>query len=230
MALLAKDEKQIRRRLQCKMNMRCHRDRRKRSALQLEAAIDQLHRDVQQAQTRLAFYHSLPSPYDGPMAIVVEYEKLFSMYECGDVQVQFLRTCFSPTFTSNTLSLDEFIRLWQRAAPVYATPNNLLSILPIENDRIEMQVQLHTPLTRDVLGRVMVGYDLDDESPDTIDALVATNTTISHVLTRTFFFTEDEATGRPQVTHSIAVDDRYVQLGQLLEIARQSHTQSAETS
>ncbi|RHY23631.1 hypothetical protein DYB32_009111 [Aphanomyces invadans] len=219
MALLAMDEKQIRRRLQCKMNMRSHRDRRKRSTQQLEATIEQLRREVERAQRQLALYRTIPSPSDGPIAIVMEYTNLFSYRVCGDAQVRFLRACFSPRFTSNGTSLEGFIAFWQKAAPVYATPSNILTIRPIDNDQIEMQVQLETRITRDILGRVM-DFVLEDEDEATVDALVATNATIRHVLTRTFYFDTDDSTGQALVSHSVAFDDRYVQIAQLLASAR----------
>ncbi|KAF0699469.1 Aste57867_9939 [Aphanomyces stellatus] len=222
MALLlpppAIDERQIRRRLQCKMNMRCHRDRRKRSTQLLEASIEQLQRDVDAAEQQLSFYQSLASPSDMPMAITIEYKELFSNRAFGHVQVSFLRTCFAPTFTNNTQSLDQFIAKWEKAAPFYAVPDNILSIRPINDHHTELRVQLESPITRPLLAAIFPSV-LDEEDDATVDCLVRAHITMHHVLTRNLFFGTD-AHGECIVTHSLVSDDRYVQMASFVAAAR----------
>ncbi|KAF0692187.1 Aste57867_16711 [Aphanomyces stellatus] len=183
-----------------------------------EAVVARTEDDVVAAKHKLSFYKSLVSPTDKPMSITIEYKELFSNRAFGHVQVSFLRTCFAPTFTNNTQSLDQFIAKWEKAAPFYAVPDNILSIRPINDHHTELRVQLESPITRPLLAAIFPSV-LDEEDDATVDCLVRAHITMHHVLTRNLFFGTD-AHGECIVTHSLVSDDRYVQMASFVAAAR----------
>ncbi|CAK4651187.1 hypothetical protein LEN26_016850 [Aphanomyces euteiches] len=208
-------EKQIRRRLQCKINMRNYRDRRRRSTEVLEVAVRRLEQDIDHLESRkIMLYRSLSLQSDMATAVVGEYIKLLSDFQFGERQIQFLRMNFSPDFTNNGKPLDVFIDGWAKTAKFLAGPKSILGLCVIDNQRIELRVQLDVELTREVIA-ASFGFLLDNENEATVDALLTSNPVIQLHLTRYFYF--DQA----QVTHSTMVDDRYAQITALVASLRQ---------
>ena len=217
MVLGATDEKRIRRRLQCKMNMRCHRDRKKRSIAQLEASITQMQSEIERASKRLALYRSLPSATDTPVSIVREYKAQLSSLAFGESQAQFMRACFSPNFTANGVGLDGFIRMWERVAPYFAIPNNILSIEQVGPQVIELRAFLSFNVSREILTDCFASF-VQREDKATVDALVEAKVSIQTIFSRVFFF--DQENGRWVVSATSATDDRIAQLTQHFADAR----------
>ncbi|OQS01757.1 hypothetical protein ACHHYP_00277 [Achlya hypogyna] len=226
---LSAQEKKIRRRVQCKMNMRCYRERRKRNVTGLEDGIAALQQQIDgllaqkralQVHRPLAFY----GEHSTPVAITMQYKDMMSQGGFGPKQEAFFRANFSPDFMAHGRTLDNFISMWYRVGRFYAQPNPLVALAPIGENIVRFEVSLHVEVTRPLLEECF-RYVLEQEEPATIDALVAGRHHMDTVMERFFYFDQLDD-GRFVISGSSCGDDRVAVLAALVAQARREATKS----
>ncbi|KDO18878.1 hypothetical protein SPRG_15830 [Saprolegnia parasitica CBS 223.65] len=222
---LSAQEKKIRRRVQCKMNMRCYRERRKRNVSNLEDAIATLHAqiDALAAQKRALEVHrplSFYAEHSAPMALTMQYKNMMSQGGFGPTQEAFFRSTFSPDFMAHGRTLDNFISMWYRVGQFFAQPNPLLAMAPVRANIVRFEVSLHVEITRPLL-EACFGYILGHEDEATIDVLAGGGYAMDTIMERIFYFDQLED-GRYVIAGSSCGDNRAAVMASLVAHARET--------
>ncbi|OQS00354.1 hypothetical protein THRCLA_05994 [Thraustotheca clavata] len=221
---LTAQEKKIRRRVQCKMNMRCYRERRKRNVKLLEDSLAELHSHIEALhhQKQLLIQRPLQffGEYSTPMALTMQYKDIMSKGTFGPLQEAFFRSNFSNTFTSNGRDLETFINIWYKVGTFYARPNPLVCIHALHENVIRFEVAIHVEITRPLLEQCF-NYILQNEDEHTILTLLQAKHSLNTVMERIFYFDQLED-GRYIFSASSSGDDRAAQMASFVAQARQS--------